>query len=297
MAKILKGKDVADAMTTAMRLDSEKLRRQGIVPALGIIRLGEREEDLSYERGAKKRCEAAGVDVKSFTLPEDTGQENLIGLIGELNRDKSVHGVLIFRPLPFHIDDNAVRAALEPAKDADGVTCGSLATVFSGGAGPGFPPCTAEACLELLSHYGVDPAGKRAVVIGRSLVVGRPVAALLLARNATVTICHTKTRDLPAIAREADILIAAAGKRELIGKECFWAGQTIIDVGIHVREDGSLCGDVKFAEARAAAAVSPVPGGTGVVTTAVLARHVIQAAKAFTFDRTGPGVGRSDASP
>jgi methylenetetrahydrofolate dehydrogenase (NADP+)/methenyltetrahydrofolate cyclohydrolase len=276
--KILKGKDVADAMTAAMRPDSEKLRQRGIVPTLGIMRLGEREEDLSYERGAKKRCEAAGVDVKSFSLPEDIGQGKLIGIIGELNRDKGVHGVLIFRPLPSHIDDNMVWAALEPAKDVDGITAGSLAMVFSGGAGMGFPPCTAEACLELLSHYGIDPAGKRAVVIGRSLIVGRPIAMLLLARNATVTICHTKTRDLPAIARKADILIAAAGKRELIGKECFRAGQTIIDVGIHVKEDGSLCGDVKFIEAEAAAAISPVPGGVGAVTTAVLARHVIQAA-------------------
>jgi methylenetetrahydrofolate dehydrogenase (NADP+)/methenyltetrahydrofolate cyclohydrolase len=280
VAQILKGKDVADAMMEGMKRDTEALKSRGIVPALGIIRLGEREDDISYERGAKKRCDAAGVEVKNYVLPADTSQEALIEVIRGVNEDPRIHGVLLFRPLPAHINDRIVRGALLPAKDIDGITDGSLAGVFTG-TPQGFPPCTAEACLEILAHYGIDPGGKRVTVVGRSLVIGRPVAMMLMHKNGTVTICHTKTRDLPAAVREGDIVIVAAGKPESIGREHFREGQVVIDVGIHVKPEGGMCGDVKFAEVEdLVAAISPVPGGVGTVTTGVSVRHVIEAAKA-----------------
>jgi methylenetetrahydrofolate dehydrogenase (NADP+)/methenyltetrahydrofolate cyclohydrolase len=280
VARILKGKDVADAMMEGMKRDTETLKGRGIVPTLGIIRLGEREDDLSYERAAKKRCDVAGVAVKNYVLPADTGQETLLELIRGINKDPLVHGALLFRPLPGRLDDRIVRGALLPAKDIDGITDASLAGVFTG-TPRGFPPCTAEACLEILAHYGIDPAGKRVTVVGRSLVVGRPVAMMLMHKNATVTICHTKTRDLPAVVREGDIVIVAVGKSESLGGECFREGQVVIDVGIHVKAGGGMCGDVRFAEAESlVAAITPVPGGVGTVTTGVSVRHVIEAARA-----------------
>jgi methylenetetrahydrofolate dehydrogenase (NADP+)/methenyltetrahydrofolate cyclohydrolase len=279
MAQMFKGKEVADAMMEAMQKDAEALKARGIVPTLGIIRLGERDDDISYEKGVKKRCDTAGVAVKNYVLPAGTTQEVLLKLIDEVNSDAAIHGVLLFRPLPRHINDTVIRGALRPEKDIDGITDGSLAGVFTG-TPKGFPPCTAEACMEILSHYGVDPAGKRVTVIGRSLVIGRPVAMMLMHKHGTVTICHTRTKDLPAVVREGDIVIVAAGKPESIGGEHFRPGQIVIDVGIHVKPDGGLCGDVKFAEAeRVAAAVTPVPGGVGTVTTGIAVRHVIEAAK------------------
>jgi methylenetetrahydrofolate dehydrogenase (NADP+)/methenyltetrahydrofolate cyclohydrolase len=278
MAQILKGKEVVDALAETMKKDVEALKAKGVTPTLGIIRLGERDDDISYEKGAKKRCDSVGVAVKQYVLPVDTGRENLLDVIHEVNADKNVHGVLLFRPLPKHIDDNAVRAALLPEKDIDGITDGSLAGVFAN-ISLGFPPCTAEACMAILAHYGIDPAGKRVTVIGRSLVIGRPVAMMLMHKNATVTICHTKTKDLPSVVREGEIVIVAAGKAEAVTGEYFREGQTVIDVGIHVKEDGGLCGDVKFAEAEPVVkAITPVPGGVGAVTTCVTIRHVIEAA-------------------
>ncbi|GHT77635.1 bifunctional protein FolD [Spirochaetia bacterium] len=279
MALVLKGKEVADALMETMKKDVETLKAKGITPTLGIVRLGERGDDISYEKGAKKRCEAAGVGVKQYVLPADATQDDLLKVINEVNNDKGVHGVLLFRPLPKHIDDNAIRAALLPAKDIDGITDGSLAGVFAG-INLGFPPCTAESCMAILAHYGIDPAGKRVTVIGRSLVIGRPVAMMLMHKNGTVTICHTKTKDLPAVVREAEIVIVAAGKAETVTKDYFSPGQVVIDVGIHVKDDGSLCGDVKFAEAEPIVqAITPVPGGVGTVTTCVTIQHVIEAAK------------------
>ena len=278
MAEILKGKDVADAMLASMKQDVETLKAKGIEPTLGIIRIGEREDDISYEKGATSRCKSAGVAVKSVVLPADANQQALINAIQDANNDKNVHGVLLFRPLPKHLNDEEARAALLPQKDMDGITDGPLAGVFANTPN-GFPPCTAEACMEILSHFKIDPTGKRVVVVGRSLVIGRPVAMMLMHQNGTVTICHTRTKDLPGVIREAEIVIVAAGQPESVGKDSFKEGQIVIDVGIHVKEDGKMCGDVIFAEADPiVAAITPVPGGVGTVTTSVLVRHVIQAA-------------------
>lgn len=279
MAELWKGAPAASALTEQLIPRAQALRERGIVPTLAIIRVGERPEDLSYERGAMKRCEKVGIAVRQFLLTAVSSQADLMDVIEEVNRDQSIHGCLLFRPLPRHMDEQAACAALDPAKDVDGITPGSLAAVFAG-SGAGYPPCTAQACLELLDHYGYELKGKRAVVVGRSLVIGKPASMLLLGRHATVTICHTRTADLPAECRRADVLIAAAGKAGVVGASCLSPGQVVIDVGINAGEDGNLVGDVDFAAAEPVVkAITPVPGGVGAVTTSVLARHVIEAAE------------------
>jgi len=280
MAELLKGADVVAALGEKMTRDIEELKGRGITPTLAILRVGERPDDISYEKGATKRCESVGVAVRNIILPSDVTQEKLMANVEALNNDDSVHGVLIFRPLPKHLDENAVCAALKPEKDIDGITEGSLAGVFIGN-GKGFAPCTAQACMEILDFYNIDCKGKRAVVIGRSLVVGKPAAIMLMGKHATVTVCHTRTVDMPAIARDAEILIVAAGKMESLTKEYFSPGQIVIDVGINWNEEkGKLCGDVKFDDAEPiVAAITPVPGGVGTVTTSVLVSHVVEASK------------------
>ena len=278
MALELKGAPVASAINERSQKALAALRERGISPKLAIVRVGTREDDLAYETGAVKRCEKVGVAVRRETLPENISQEQLLIKIGDLNSDDSVHGVLILVPLPKHLDGEAVRQALCPEKDVDGITDGSLAGVFTG-SGRGFAPCTAQACIEILDHYGIDCMGKRAVVIGRSLVVGKPVSMLLLAKHATITVCHTRTVDLPSITKNAEILIAAAGKARTVGVEQLSAGQTVIDVGINF-VDGVMCGDVDFEAAfPLVSSITPVPGGVGTVTTSVLVSHVIEAAR------------------
>lgn len=279
MGILLKGSETAAALTVNVRERALTLREKGIIPTLAIVRLGEREDDISYERGAMKRCGQAEVAVKNFVLPQKSSQTELIELIRSLNNDESVHGVLIMRPLPAHFDDVAVCSELSPEKDVDGITEGSMAGVFSGSK-QGFAPSTAQACIELLKHNNIETTGKRAVVVGRSLVIGKPVAMLLLAENMTVTVCHTKTQDLPSICREADVLVVAVGKAGLIGAESVKAGQIVLDVGIHVGKDDKLCGDVKTQDVEEiVGAITPVPGGVGAVTTSILASHVVTAAQ------------------
>jgi methylenetetrahydrofolate dehydrogenase (NADP+)/methenyltetrahydrofolate cyclohydrolase len=279
MAELLKGAAVVAALNEKMMKEIETLKTKGISPTLAILRVGERDDDISYEKGAMKRCDTVGVAVKNVVLPADVSQSELMKNVEALNNDNSVHGVLIFRPLPKHLDEEAVRKALKPEKDIDGITDGSLAGVFTG-SGEGFAPCTAQACMEILDFYKVDCKGKRAVVIGRSLVVGKPAAIMLMGKNATVTVCHTRTVDMPSVARNAEILIVAAGKANAVTKEYLAPGQIVVDVGINMTEDGKLCGDVKFDEAEPiVGAITPVPGGVGTVTTSVLVSHVVEAAK------------------
>ena len=204
MAELLKGAAVVVAMNEKMTAEIETLKTKGIIPTLAILRVGERADDISYEKGATKRCDTVGVAVKNVVLPADVTQDVLMQNVEALNNDKSVHGVLIFRPLPKHLDEEAVRMALKPEKDVDGITNGSLAGVFTG-SGEGFAPCTAQACMEILDFYNVDCKGKRAVVIGRSLVVGKPAAIMLMGKNATVTVCHTRTVDMHAVPNNAEI--------------------------------------------------------------------------------------------
>ncbi len=280
MAEVLKGMPVAKAISEELKARSEALQAKGVTPTLAIFRVGERDDDLSYERGAMKRAEQTGVAVRNVVLPADVDSETFFEALDGLNHDKAVHGILMFRPLPKQLDGEKARQMLAPEKDVDGCTDGSLAGVFAN-AKVGFPPCTAQAAMEILKFYGIDPKGKKAAVIGRSLVIGRPVAMMLMHANATVTICHTRTVDVPSITKEADIVIAASGQMESVGAEYLSAGQTVIDVGIGWNEaKGKLCGDVKFEEAEpVVAAITPVPGGVGSVTTAVLCKHVIEAAE------------------
>ena len=301
MAKQLLGKEVTAALNEKIKANVAELEAKGVKPTLGIIRVGEREDDLSYERGATKRCETLGVAYEKFLLPADVTQEELMATIDKVNKDDSIHGVLIFRPLPKHLDEAAVIKALSPEKDVDGITDGSMVGVFAG-TKQGFPPCTPQACMEILDHglactqvsiihntctacmeildhYGIDCTGKKAVVVGRSLVVGKPAAMMLLKKNATVTICHTRTKDMPSVVKEADIVIVAAGRAGVVDDTYLRAGQTVIDVGINVNEEGKLCGDVAYAKAEPIVeAITPVPGGVGSVTTSVLVGHVVEAA-------------------
>jgi methylenetetrahydrofolate dehydrogenase (NADP+)/methenyltetrahydrofolate cyclohydrolase len=280
MAELLKGAAVVAALNEKMTAEIAELKTKGVTPTIAILRVGARDDDISYEKNAMKRCETVGVEAKSIVLPEDVSQEVLMQNVDTLNKDKSVHGVLIFRPLPKHLDEEAVRQALLPEKDIDGITDGSLAGVFTA-SGNGFPPCTAQACIEILDYYGIECKGKRAVIVGRSLVVGKPVAIMLMGKHATITVCHTRTVDLPSVVREAEIVIVAAGKMESITADYFSPGQIVIDVGISWNDEkGKLCGDVKFDDAEPiVAAITPVPGGVGTVTTSVLVSHVVEAAK------------------
>ncbi len=286
MAEILKGAPVAAAMTEQMQKDAEELRGKGIDPTLAIFRVGERPDDLAYERGAMKRAEKVGITVKNVVLPADVTQEEFDRTLTELNEDPSVHGILMFRPLPEHLDNEKARQMLAPEKDIDGCTDGSLAGVFTN-TKTGFPPCTAQAAMEMLHFYGVDIKGKKAAVIGRSLVIGRPVGMMLMHENATVVNCHTRTVDVPSITRKADILICAAGVLHSVTPEYTNPDQVVIDVGINWDEEkGGISGDADFdAVEPAVRAITPVPGGVGTVTSSVLVSHVIEAARRTIVNR------------
>lgn len=286
MANLLSGKEVAGALSDRLKIRCEALKKEGITPTLAIVRLGEDPGDKSYEKGARSRAESIGVLVKNYILPELTSAEELILLLQELNRDGAVHGVLLFRPLPKHLRarEREICNALSPGKDVDGMTELSAAGVFTG-SGLGYPPCTSAACMEILDHYGIACAGKSAVVVGRSLVVGKPAAMMLLQRNATVTVCHTKTVDTAKICREADIILTAAGQKKSLGAGAVRPGQVIVDVSMNYDPDkitskgrGGMVGDCDFdAVEPIVEAITPVPGGVGAVTTTVLMKHVIEA--------------------
>ena len=279
MAEYLKGAAVAAAICEKLTAQVEALNGRGIVPCLAIVRMGEEGSDLAYERGAVKRCDALGIRVEHVVLPREASQEALLKEIDRINGDRNIHGCLILRPLPKQIDERAVCCALAPEKDVDSITEGSMSTVYSG-MGAGFKPCTAQAVIEILDHYEIPLVGARVAVIGRSLVVGKPLSLLLQGRNATVTMCHTKTKDMAAVCREQDIVISAAGHAGTVDESFVRAGQVVIDVGTNMGPDGKLTGDVVFSEVEPVVhAITPVPGGVGAVTTTVLASHVVEAAE------------------
>jgi len=279
MSIVLKGIDVVNAMKIKMIEEVEELKKSGINPTLGIVRIGSRQDDLAYERGAIKRCEGIGIRSRVFEYPEDISQKDFVKELDKLNKDAEIHGILLFRPLPKQINEDEIKYIIAPEKDIDCFNPVNVAKVFAGDKS-GFAPCTPEAVIEILEHNNISLEGKNVVVIGRSMVVGKPLAMLLLARNATVTVCHTRTRNLQQVCRNAEIVIAAAGKAKMVTAEYISEGSIVIDVGINVDASGNLCGDVDFdAVEKAAAYITPVPGGVGTVTTSVLAQHVIKAAK------------------
>lgn len=281
MAELLKGKAVADTITETIQAKVAALKEKGIEPTLAIVRVGENPSDLSYERGALKRAEKTGVQVKQYIYEETVTQETLLSEIEAINEDENIHGVLIFRPLPSHIDDEAVRGTLLPEKDIDGITEGSLAGIFTG-THTGYAPCTARACMEIAAHYGIDFSGKKVAVLGRSLVIGKPVAMMAMEQNATVTVCHSRTGadNMKKICQESDVIIAAMGRAAMVDASYIGNDQVILDVGINVTEDGKLCGDVNFDDVESKVKmITPVPGGVGAVTTAVLMLQTVEAAE------------------
>ena len=289
MAKLLLGKEVTDALNANLQTRTAALREKGVVPTLGIIRVGEDPSDVSYEKGALKRAELVGVEVKQYLLPGDATKEQVLAVIDEINADDSIHGVLMFRPLPKHLkaDQNEICNRLDPKKDMDCMTHMSNAGVFEG-LNLGYAPCTPAACMEILDYYGIDCKGKNAVVIGRSLVVGKPAAMMLMGKNATVTVCHTKTVNTAEICRNADIIVSAAGVLNSLTKDFVRPSQVVIDVSINWDENkinakggkGGIAGDAKFDEVEPIVdAITPVPGGVGSVTTSVLMKHVVEAAE------------------
>lgn len=272
----LKGKTTVDAMYDRMQL--MLLPFEGFMPHLAIIRVGENPADVSYEKGAKKRMEKVGIRVSTYEFPENITMEEFTEAFQFINGDDDVDGILLFCPLPKQLDEKKIRDMIDPVKDVDGISPVNQAKVFAGDE-TGHAPCTAEAVMEVLKDARIDLTGKEVAIIGRSMVVGRPLSMLMLQKNATVTICHTKTQNMQAVCRRADILVACAGRAKLVNASYVKTDAVVIDVGINEDEQGKLVGDVDFADiADVAGKATPVPGGVGMVTTSVLAKHVIKAA-------------------
>ena len=293
MAKLLLGKEVTDALNANLQTRTAALREKGIIPTLGIVRVGADPSDLSYEKGATKRAELVGVDVKKFELPADASKEDVLAVIDQVNADDSIHGVLMFRPLPKHLkaEQNEICNRLDPKKDVDCMTHLSNAGVFEGLNGLGFAPCTPAACMEILDYYGIDCKGKNAVVIGRSMIVGKPMAHLLMSKqaNATVTVAHSRTKNLPELCRSADIIVAAIGRPAFVTADFVKDGAVVVDVGINRVEDASakrgyrIVGDVAYDEVvPKCRAITPVPGGVGPMTIAMLMANTVKACRQQT---------------
>ena len=285
MSILMKGADVAKTMKEDLTGEARRLKDRGILPSLTIVRVGARPDDLAYERGARKRMEMIGIECKVVELPETITQAEFEKTFFKINEDPKVHGILLFRPLPGHLDEGPVVSRINPLKDVDCMCPVNIAKVFSGDE-TGHAPCTPEAVMEMLDYYKIDPKGKKVTVIGRSMVVGKPLSMMLLKRHATVTICHTRTKDLTATCREAEILVAAAGKARMVTADMIGDGAVVVDVGINVDAKGNLCGDVDFNAAEPVTSyISPVPRGVGSVTSSVLAKHVLKAAEYLSLER------------
>lgn len=281
----LKGKPVADSITDKAKIRIEELNSRGISPKLAVIRVGERPDDISYERGILKRFEGAGCEYEVFTLPADCSQEELDAMFDARNNDDKIHGILLFRPLPKHLSDAHIRSSVKADKDIDAMGICNQAAMFAGDKNA-FAPCTAQAVIEILHFYDIDLTGKKVTVVGRSPVIGRPVSLMLTSENATVTVCHTRTVNIEDELKNADIIVAAAGKAKMITAEMVKAGQTVIDVGMNVDENGKLCGDVDFEGVSSlVSAITPVPGGVGAVTTSVLLQNTVSGAERYLNGR------------
>ena len=271
----LGGKEVADKIVEDLKIKVEELKGKGISPKLAILRVGARDDDLAYERGVLKRFESADVEVEVTAVDAGISQEELDKTFDGINNDPKVHGILVFRPLPKGLSDEHMRRTIDPGKDSDFMDIRNMENVLAG-VPDCAAPCTAEAVMALIKHYRIETKGKKVTVVGRSLVIGKPAALLLTTANATVTVCHTKTVDIEAECRNADIIVACCGVAKMITDKFVKPGQIVIDVGMNVDEEGRLCGDVDYEKvAETAAAVTPVPGGVGSITTAILLRHVV----------------------
>lgn len=276
--EILKGLPVANAINEKLMEQVKSI--EGPLPHLAIIRVGERPDDCSYERGAVKKMDKVGVRCTTYTFDADIDNETFQAEFDKINENPDIDGILMLRPLPKQLDEKQIENKIDPRKDLDGISPLNLAKVYAGDES-GYAPCTAEAVIEMLDYAGIDIKGKRVTVVGRSLVIGKPVSMLLMKRNATVTVCHTKTVDMEGTCKNAEILVAAAGSARMIKKDYVAEGAIVVDVGINVDEERNLCGDVDFDTITDIAAIAtPVPGGVGSVTTSVLAKHLVKAAMA-----------------
>ena len=280
MARLLKGKIVADKLMEDNKIVVDELKKKGLCPTLAIFRIGEKDSDLSYEKGIAKKAQEADVNIIRYIFDEDVSKEEFYQKLDQANKDENIHGILIFRPLPERFNDDEVRNMIKPEKDVDGCNDLSLAGIFIN-KDLGYAPCTAQSVIELLNYYDIDVKGKNVVVLGRSLVIGKPVAMMLTNLNATVTIAHSKTADIEKIASNADILICATGKMESVNRNYVNNNQTVIDVGISWNEEKQkLCGDVLFEEVEPIVKdITPVPGGVGSLTSSILITHVIESCK------------------
>lgn len=286
-AQIIDGKQIAAAIRSEIRIEAEEMKaKYGKVPGLATVLVGLRKDSQTYVRMKKKACKKVGITSFGHDLPEDISQDELLRVVRELNANKDVHGILVQLPLPVHIDEEEILGAINLQKDVDGFHPLNIGRLSMKRREPLFVPCTPKGCIELLDRTGVSIEGKRAVVLGRSNIVGLPVAMLLLHRNATLTICHSRTIDLPSVIREADILVAAIGRAEMVRGDWVKTGVVVIDVGMNAVDDPSsekgyrLTGDVAFDEVKeVASAITPVPGGVGPMTIAMLLRNTIDSAK------------------
>ena len=261
---------------------AQELLSKDIVPTLAILRVGNNPSDIAYEESAVKKAKSLGIRVEKYVMDAKSTEGDVLDVMKVINDDENIHGVLMFRPLPKGMDEERVRNHLSVVKDVDGITDAALGGLFTGNM-RGFPPCTAEAAMTILKYYGVELAGKKAVVIGRSLVVGKPVAMMLMSENATVTVCHSRTpkEDLQAACLDADIIICATGSLNTLTADCVNGKQVVIDVGINFDEEGKMCGNADFEAVKEnVKAITPVPGGVGGVNTALLMHHTVAAAKA-----------------
>lgn len=281
MVAVLKGKPVADKLTGQLIEETCQLKQKGIIPGLKIVRVGSRPDDIAYEKGALSRCNKVGINADVVEFPETVSQEQLIGTIMDLNSDSSVHGVLLFRPLPKHIDELVVRRALTPDKDVDCMNPLNEGKLYEGDPS-GFPPCTPTAVIEMLDYYGIEAKGKNTVILGASKVVGKPLAVMLLDKRATISVCHSQTKDRALYMKQADLVISAVGKANMVKADQLKPEAVVIDVGINACE-GGICGDVDYEDVLScASAVTPVPGGVGAITSTIIAKHVIKACKQIT---------------
>ncbi|WP_434291646.1 bifunctional 5,10-methylenetetrahydrofolate dehydrogenase/5,10-methenyltetrahydrofolate cyclohydrolase [Clostridium botulinum] len=279
MTKILYGNEVALKIKEDLNLRINKLKEKNIIPKLAILRMGNKQDDIAYERSIIKSCEKLNIETKVEELNEDILEEDFLKLMESLNNEKEIHGILVFRPYSKHLNENIINSSIALNKDVDCMHPLNLERIFEGDLN-GFMPCTPEAVIEILKYYDIDLKGKNIVIINRSMVVGKPLSMMVLSHNATVTICHSKTIDLPSITKKADIVVTAIGKAKLIKEEYFNEDSIVMDVSINVDENGKLCGDVDFENVKEkVGAITPVPKGVGSVTTTLLLKHIVDAAE------------------
>lgn len=283
MTMILMGKPVVESLKEELRSEVAKLKTKGIVPTLGIIRVGARPDDVAYENSVIKNCKSVDLHTEVFEVDANISMDEFTQVVKDVNNNPNIHGILMFRPLPNHLDMNVIKYLVDPKKDIDAMNPMSLAKVFEG-ASDGFPPCTPKAVMEMLKFNGIPLAGANVVIINSSLVVGRPLAMMMLGDKATPTLCHSATTNLPEVASRADIVVTAVGRRRMFDEKYFNNNTVVIDVGINDDGEGGICGDVDYENVKdKVKAITPVPGGVGTVTTAILLKHVVEACKMQTL--------------